>query len=221
MSKKTKYMLIFLSLCFYNTLLFSQPNLFRFKHLTVSQGLSQNTVNAIAQDQYGFIWFGTDNGLNRYDGYSIKHFLHDKTNPGSISNDQVIALNSDSKGRLWIGTQSGGLNRYDYNTQTFIKYIDSDTIKVRSKDITSIFEDLSENIWVGTRYGFKKYIDSTDTFISYYNYNNCSNCLSENIINSIHSSSKKHIWIGTNGGGINKFDIATETFTVFNKEQKI
>ncbi|MBD3868135.1 MAG: hypothetical protein IFK94_08415 [Acidobacteria bacterium] len=82
----------------------------RFNRLTLEDGLSQSSVNCIVQDNQGFLWFGTQDGLNRYDGYEFKTFHHDDRDPGSISNNFVWALHVDRNGLLWIGTEGGGLS---------------------------------------------------------------------------------------------------------------
>lgn len=83
----------------------------RFQHLGISEGLSQSTVFAILQDRAGFMWFGTNDGLNLYDGYGFRHFLHRATEPDSLSDSWVSALYEDQAGVLWVGTYGYGLNR--------------------------------------------------------------------------------------------------------------
>ena len=82
----------------------------RFANYTVQDGLSHNTVNDIIQDKNGFIWFATENGLSRYDGYSFVNFFHNPENPNSIPGNSVLTLALDSKGFLWIGTTEGLCN---------------------------------------------------------------------------------------------------------------
>src|SRR5512142_2489094 len=79
----------------------------RFDNLSVEDGLSQSTVRAILQDAQGFMWFGTDDGLNKYDGYTFTLYRHDAANPGSLSDNTITALFQDQAGSLWIGTSNG------------------------------------------------------------------------------------------------------------------
>src|SRR5512145_2514420 len=95
----------------------------RFDHLNIEQGLSQSSVNVIFQDSRGFMWLGTEDGLNRYDGYTFKTYKPDPDVPESLSDRWITAIVEDAEGYLWIGTRQGGLNRFDPRTETFIHYI--------------------------------------------------------------------------------------------------
>ncbi len=92
----------------------------RFEHLTVADGLSNNSVFSILQDHRGFMWFGTQGGLNRYDGYRVKQYRHDPQDPHSLGDDFVMRLFEDSRGGIWSGR--GVLSRFDPNTDTFTRY---------------------------------------------------------------------------------------------------
>ncbi len=94
----------------------------RFEHLSIDQGLSQNSVFAILQDRMGFLWFGTQSGLNRYDGYRFEVLRRDPSDANSLSHNHVRVLHEDRAGMLWIGTRDGGLNRYDGRKKTFKRY---------------------------------------------------------------------------------------------------
>jgi len=91
----------------------------KFDQIGLEQGLSQSTVYAITQDKYGFMWFGTDDGLNRYDGYSIKVFKHNSTDPYSIADNTILSLLNDRKGNLWIGLRRGGVDKYIISENKF------------------------------------------------------------------------------------------------------
>src|SRR5690606_37335574 len=90
----------------------AQPANYKFDQIGLEQGLSQSTVYAITQDKYGFMWFGTQDGLNRFDGYSFLIFKNNPDDSNSISNNNIKALLFDSRGALWIGTEGGGLDKY-------------------------------------------------------------------------------------------------------------
>ena len=103
------------------SLLATEPAL-RFERLSLEDGLSQSVGLAIAQDNLGFMWFGTTDGLNRFDGYEFKHFRYDSKDVGSVSNNWISVIYQDSKGTLWIGTKGGGLNRFDRKNQRFEQF---------------------------------------------------------------------------------------------------
>ncbi|HPR62686.1 MAG TPA: two-component regulator propeller domain-containing protein [Thermoanaerobaculia bacterium] len=125
-------------------------NLMAFDHLTVDDGLSQGTITAILQDRQGFMWFGTSDGLNRYDGYSFTIYRNIQGNPGSLPYSIVSALYEDREGTLWVGTAGGGLARFDSDTETFTSFP-----LVPEKDVSSggmligtICEDSRGNLWI-------------------------------------------------------------------------
>ncbi len=121
------------------------PPTLSFRHLTIADGLSQNAVSSLVQDRRGFIWIGTKDGLNRYDGYSFVTFHHDPFDPSSLSDAEVTALFEDSQGTLWIGTRRGGLNRFDREREIFHRYAGGPRAA-----ITSIRESPPGNLWIGT-----------------------------------------------------------------------
>src|SRR6267143_2142901 len=91
-----------------------------FEHISIEQGLSQAHVNCILQDKFGFMWFGTQDGLNKYDGYSFRTYRHYASDSTSISDNYITAVAEDASGSIWIGTQSG-LNKYDEARDAFIR----------------------------------------------------------------------------------------------------
>jgi signal transduction histidine kinase/ligand-binding sensor domain-containing protein/DNA-binding response OmpR family regulator len=117
----------------------------RFRYLTIADGLSQNSVSSILQDARGFMWFGTKDGLNRYDGYSFLVFRHDPNDPGTISDSDVTALFEDRDGGLWVGTRIGGLNRYDRDRESFRRLG-----SMLGAPVSAITQDAAGDLWVGT-----------------------------------------------------------------------
>lgn len=120
-----------------------------FNKLTSIDGISQSEIYCFAEDEFGFIWFGTVQGLNCYDGYSVKTFNIDNSSNNSLSNNTILTLNGDDPDFLWIGTNNG-LNIFDYTTQTFQKVqLESDNSEVI---VSSLMVD-GEMLWVGTNKG--------------------------------------------------------------------
>ena len=126
----------------------AQEGQLRFDRLTVEDGLSQNTVHAILQDRMGFMWFATEDGLNRYDGYEFTVYRHNLDDPDSLSSSDVYAVLEDQLGRFWVGT-GAGLDRLDRDTGRFIHYSGENGIP--SSSIQTLAEDGAGRLWVGTQ----------------------------------------------------------------------
>ena len=120
-----------------------------FRELTISNGLSQNMVSSILQDHNGYMWFGTKDGLNRFDGYSCKIYKSDLFDNSSISDNHITCLYEDKDNNLWVGSRLGGLNLYDPGADCFIKVIDS-RFEGKSIIINSISGNLKDGIWIST-----------------------------------------------------------------------
>lgn len=127
---------------------FSQNQLnYRFQYLQIEDGLPQNTINDIARDNYGFMWFGTNNGLARYDGYSFKAFKSDENNPNSLPDNMISTIEPCSDNLLWIGSASG-LSYFDQLNGEIVRF-QADTLNDKIVKVTSIVANNNE-IWVGT-----------------------------------------------------------------------
>ena len=129
----------------------------RFRHLSQTQGLSQIRVTHIVQDNQGFMWFGTQYGLNRYDGYNFKVFTHRAGNPQTLSCVYISALFKDRAGTLWIGC-ANSLDRFDPTTETFTHYyIASRGGKGVGETVTHISQDRSGALWLATPNGLYQF----------------------------------------------------------------
>ena len=133
-----------------STCLYAQDLL--FKSLTVDDGLSQHDVSCILQDSYGFIWIGTYDGLNRYDGFNILNYFHETDNDKSISSNRILSLFEDSKKRIWIGTDGNGLNYYSLITEKFVRVKTPEGYE----QIKDISESKTGDILVATSMGVLK-----------------------------------------------------------------
>lgn len=133
------------------------PAPLRFRTLSLADGLSQSSVQAITQDRRGFIWLGTEDGLNRYDGRTFLTYYPDPNDANSLVNNNVLALAEDEQEQLWIGT-SGGLDRLDQPRKTFTHYL-------TGQSITAVVVDVNNEVWVGTAVaGLFHYNAEADTF---------------------------------------------------------
>jgi signal transduction histidine kinase/ligand-binding sensor domain-containing protein/DNA-binding response OmpR family regulator len=178
----------------------------RFKHLTIDDGLSQNAVFAILQDRRGFMWFGTKDGLNRYDGYSFVIYQHNPFDSTSLSANHVTALFEDSRGDLWVGTLNAGLNRLRRETARFQRFVTAPDL---NNQITAITEDSAGNIWVGTSGGgllqlLRQGLDAPGNlradFIRFIHQPGVAGSLSHNEVNALLVDAGGNLWVGTDKG---------------------
>jgi len=194
----------------------------RFDHIGLEDGLSQSSVHAILQDRLGFIWFGTEDGLNRYDGKGFKIFRPDPYVKDSISDRWITSIIEDQQGYLWIGTRLGGLNRYDSKIGNFQSYRHNpdNPNSVSSNRINTILEDSLGFLWIGTDNGLNRFNPQTHTFTHFFNIPGVTTSLSNNHISVLFEDSNGVLWIGTIDGGLNKFDADDFTFKRFNYDLK-
>jgi ligand-binding sensor domain-containing protein/signal transduction histidine kinase/DNA-binding response OmpR family regulator len=198
---KTKGKKLFRILFIYlGLLLIGQPVAFaqdhlNFKHLTINEGLSQNTVFCIMQDKTGFIWVGTEDGLNKYDGYDFTIYKHENNNVKSLSHSQINALFEDPKGNFWVGT-SDGLNLFDKHTDSFKKISTGSASQSGSNDfISTIFYDSNGNLWIGTFGGLKRYDYQTKKVVNYTIKTDAKNTAVSNRVQTIYEDNYKRLWI--------------------------
>ncbi|MBK7258770.1 MAG: hypothetical protein IPI01_13430 [Ignavibacteriae bacterium] len=175
----------------------------KFDHISLENGLSQSTVNAIAQDGLGFLWFGTQDGLNRYDGYGITVFKHNARDPQSVSDNGIWSLCRDRDGDLWIGTMRGGLSRYYIRTGTFRHYRHSpgDPGTISEDNVTAVFQDSRGTIWAGTLTSGLNRLDPASGHVHRYQFDPAdSSSLADNSVWAVAEDSSGTLWIATWGG---------------------
>lgn len=188
----------------------------QFERIGVEHGLSQSCVLAILQDSQGLMWFGTQDGLNKYDGYNLTVYKYNELDSQSISDNFILSLYEDKSGTIWVGTQSGGLNKFDSKTEQFTHYThDPDNpTSLGSNTVWSIYEDKLGTLWIGTDGGgLNQFNRKTEQFTHYTHNPDELNSLSNNTVLSIHEDKFGTLWIGTAGGGLNQFNRETEQFT--------
>lgn len=175
----------------------------RFKHLTTDNGFSQGQVRCIFQDSYGFIWIGTDNGLNRYDGQNFVVYKHNPLNQHTINNSDIRSIFEDSKGNIWIGTFIG-LDLYDRKFDRFLRF----KPQIIQTVVTDMLEDSKGNLWIGSHGSLYYYNTHTNNLKVY---TKEANNLSNNFIRSIAKDKNDRLWVATING-LNYWDAAKGTF---------
>ncbi len=214
---------------------FAQQRLLHFDHISVEEGLSQNEVNCIYQDRKGFLWFGTEDGLNKYDGYHFTKYKHIPGDTTCLSDNRIQAIVEDSDGIIWIGT-ADGLNRFDRQTDHFIQYR-HETQSLHHNDVRAITEDRNAMLWIGTKgRGITRLplaairgdtlsqpanttsdennqteMQQQTTVAHFFNDPNNPNSLSNDNVEAILEDSRGFLWIATDNG-LNRFDPTTEDF---------
>lgn len=178
-----------------------------FDHLTINDGLSHNSAYCILQDYNGYVWIGTQNGLNKYDGYSIEVFQNSNIlgSKSGFTGRHITALYEDSKGNLWVGTQNSGINFKSRSLDQFINL--RKDLAFRSIDgftISSFYEDEIGNIWI-TTIGAGILCYHPETGLSkIYNENNSN--LSNNLCFDVVVDKYDVVWVASAGGGLNYLD---------------
>lgn len=177
----------------------------KFRRITPNDGLSQGHVSAILKDHKGFMWFGTDEGLNRYDGYRFTAYKHDPEKASTICDNIILDISEDSMANLWVGT-SKGLDRYDWQKNTFVHYSGNQAMNIRS-----IFFDRKKMMWLATQDGIFSFDVASKTFRQYKHSETDSNSLSNNFTYRIAEDKDGDLWIATRDG-LNKFNQETKRF---------
>lgn len=193
----------------------------RFENLSIENGLPQSSAIAILQDQQGFLWVGTEEGLARYDGYEFKVFKKDLNDPYSISNNYVKVIFESKQGELWIGTRGGGLNRFDPTTEKFKRYLHNpdNPNSLSDNGIHAIAQDKQGYIWIGTdKAGLNRLDPVTEQFTHYRHQTKNKNSVSDDAISVIAPDEQGSLWVGTWNNGLTYFNSATGQFTHYHHE---
>lgn len=200
--------------------LYTQQEKIRFEKLSIEQGLSQSSVLSIYQDHKGFIWFGTYDGLNRYDGYRFRIYRNIANDSTSLSHNFVRDIFEDRSGTLWIGTE-GGLNKFDREKENFIRYKTDikDSTSITNNRVRDIFEDKYGALWIATIGGLNRFDRDRNSFTKYYHNPNDPNSISDNLVRAIYEDRSGNLWFGTDNG-LNLLDRGKGRFIHFKSDPK-
>ncbi len=194
---------------------------FTFEQVGVQQGLAQVGIQEVFQDSYGFLWIATQEGLQRFDGYEFTAYKHEPFDTHSLSGNNITHLAEDHRGDLWI-IASGMLNRFDREEDRFHHY----PLAPPGQDAVEVITLLADGpkakaaeqreVWVGARSkGVFRYDVARDQFIHFHNQPGDTDSLSSNLVTHLHRDHRGRLWVATYGGGLNKFDPATQRFARF------
>jgi ligand-binding sensor domain-containing protein/signal transduction histidine kinase/DNA-binding response OmpR family regulator len=196
---------------------FPQAPRLNFKHINREQGLSNSTIQTIFQDSRGFIWIGTQDGLNRYDGYDMVVYRNNPKDMGSISDNDIQCIYEDRNNTIWVGTING-LNQFNANNNTFVRYKHNPTnVKTLANNyINFVYGDKDGDLWICTRGGGLDQFQSKDSTFNHLSHINSDNSsISDNHVNYFYEDSKGYEWVGTDKG-LNLFNKKSKTFKLYN-----
>lgn len=186
-----------------------------FSYFTTSDGLSQSWVTCIAQDTLGFLWIGTEIGLNRFDGTNFVVYKNNPTDTTSVRDNAIWSMFIDSEGRFWIGTAIG-LDRYDAKRNLFIHYAAVPTSRKNAKDIRGITEDDDGNIWVATSDGIGRVNEAEKSYKI-----ECFPSGVKPIITSFLRGKRGEFWVSVKSTGVFYFDPLRNTLRPFDLQYKV
>ena len=215
-----KFLLILIILLLLSVSSFAQSKI-SFNHLTVENGLSQSSVTCILQDRNGFMWFGTQDGLNRYDGYSFKTFKNDPSDPNSLTDNFIFTIYKDPAGTLYVETQNGFFQRYNPKTESFT------VLKKDSIDVTNFRVNRFDGVldepdvkWIsspGAETGLKRIDKKTGEITIFKHDPSDPESISDNKVYSVFRDRSGNLWIGT-FNGLDKLNEKTEKFTHYRND---
>jgi len=206
--------ILFLLVLLISSVAFSQNQQLNFDRIGSREGLSDLNPLCIIQDSRGFIWIGTENGLNRYDGHQFKVFYNDPADSTTLSSNYVKDILEDGHGDLWIATHGGGLNRFDRKKNSFSHFLydPANPNTVSSNMINKIVKESSGKFWIATSDGLVLFDPLSNRFTKLSHKNNNPSSLSDNNLTTALLDSKGDLWLGTLSGGLNRFVRKDSTF---------
>ncbi len=193
----------------------------RFVTLSAGGMELKEWIQGITQDNQGFLWFATDGGLFRYDGYTLKPYLHEPGNPNSIGSDTLNTVYKDRSGILWIGTRGNGLDKLDpaLGAITHYRHQSGKDTSLAGDNVTCIYQDRSGGLWIGTNRGLDRFNQSSETFFHYRDDPGDPASPAIDQIDSLYEDRAGNFWVGTDRG-LNKLDRSNGRSTHFLHDPK-
>lgn len=219
MSQKVQIFFLFLlsGLCF----LKAQSMEYVIDKLSIEDGLSQSTVYSIIQDNQGFMWFATEDGLNRYDGYKFTVFKNLSFDKNSLSENSIYSIAEHAPGVLWISTWSTGINKFDVKTNHFTRFVNiaADSSSLSSDIVYAITVDHNGNVWVGAENGLNKLDIATNAFRHFHHQSN-QNSLAHDFVNEVAVDLSGNIWATGFYKGVSMYNQLADSFTLYSHDSK-
>jgi ligand-binding sensor domain-containing protein len=213
-SKRFQFSVIAIFFCAFAIKVSAQPQL-HFDRIGRSEGLSQSTVNCMLRDRNGVMWFGTQEGLNRYDGKKFRLFQNQPADSSTLSNNYILSVCEDKEGFLWIGTMAGGLNRFNAKTEQFRVFQHSEELNSISENtVWAVLSDGDRTIWAGTSKGMNRYDKKTGQFSVFTHRQNDESSIIADMVTSLYKDLRGNIWAGT-AEGLSLFNPASGMFTPY------
>ncbi len=188
----------------------------RFDHITLDDGLSQSNVSTILQDSRGLMWFGTENGLNSYNGYDIEQFKRERGNPDALGSDYIYDIEEDADGNLWIATNGGGVAKMSLSTRRFetFRHDPANSNSISSNVVRSLLID-NGYIWLASRGEGLDRLNPRDGQFTHYDFGNDKHpTKNPDEIYALHMGSPGKLWIGSNAG-LTLLDTQSGEFTSY------
>ena len=176
------------------------PPKINFKNLTVNDGLSSNLITDIYQDSIGYIWIGTEDGLNQYNGNMLVKYSYENNTENSIASPHITSINEDRHKNIWVGIEYG-LNIINRDRDKIIRIgaEEGKDSELSNGDITTIYRDSNDTMWIGTKYGLNKYDEVNNRFIKYYS-DGSNSSITNNYITDLQEDDFGYLWISTIDG---------------------
>jgi len=213
MMRVIRKILLLLYLVFIQLLANSQEDI-KFTALTIKDGLSSNTVTSILKDHYGFMWFGTEDGLDKFDGTKFKIYRYKPNDPTSLQTNEILSLHEDNTGNLWVATSGGSLSFYDRKKDAFINFPAGETPGVIANNvIMDVCSDFQGKIWVA-HYGGVNIVDPNTRIASAIPIANNLGTVLKGPANCLYQDRKHFMWIGT-AAGLFRYNPITRSLTQF------
>ena len=185
-----------------------------FEHLTTRDGLSQSTINGILQDSQGYLWLATENGLDRYDGDTIREYRRERGVEHGLASDYIWSMAEDARGDLWLATDGGGVARWDRRTEQFqlFRHDAQRPGTLASDAVRTLLIDARGRIWVGTLDQGLDVLDPKTGDVRHFRHHEGDpHSLAADAVCALYADHRGRIWIGTDGG-LSRYDPASDDF---------